>query len=50
VAVLGVREREEVPALVEEGLVDTDTLMSGTLTLTLRGRLLADHIVRRLLP
>jgi putative oxygen-independent coproporphyrinogen III oxidase len=49
-AVLGAQVRDDVPALVEEGLVDRDSLTTGTLTLTLHGRLLADHVVRRLLP
>jgi oxygen-independent coproporphyrinogen-3 oxidase len=49
-AELAAPEREGLPALVAEGLLDADTLKTGTLTLTLRGRLLADHIVRRLLP
>ena len=37
-------------ALVAEGLVDAGALDAGRLVLTLRGRLLADHVVRRLLP
>jgi oxygen-independent coproporphyrinogen-3 oxidase len=37
-------------SLAEEGLVDAGTLEQGRLVLTLRGRLLADHVVRRLLP
>ena len=48
--VLTPRERENVRTLIHEGLVHADTLTTGTLTLTLRGRLLADHVVRRLLP
>ena len=38
------------PALVADGLVDAAALDDGRLALTLRGRLLADHVVRRLLP
>ncbi len=36
--------------LAAEGLVDARALEEGRLVLTLRGRLLADHVVRRLLP
>jgi putative oxygen-independent coproporphyrinogen III oxidase len=36
--------------LVAEGLLDGAALEDGRLVLTLRGRLLADHVVRRLLP
>jgi oxygen-independent coproporphyrinogen-3 oxidase len=39
-----------VPDLVAAGLVDGDHVARGRLVLTLRGRLLADSVVRRLLP
>jgi oxygen-independent coproporphyrinogen-3 oxidase len=42
--------RTAVPALVAEGLVDPLPLEHDRLALTLRGRLLADAVVRRLLP
>jgi putative oxygen-independent coproporphyrinogen III oxidase len=37
-------------ALAAEGLLDPASLERGRAVLTLRGRLLADHVVRRLLP
>jgi hypothetical protein len=33
-----------------EGLVDAPAAIKGTLVLTLKGRLLADAVVRRILP
>lgn len=42
--------REAVPGLVADGLADEDAASrSGLVVLTLRGRLLADAVVRRLL-
>ena len=38
-----------VPRLVADGLLDPDALAHGTLTLTPRGRLLADAVIRALL-
>ncbi len=52
VGILTVTERDRVPGLVDEGLVDVTPAAAGTdarLVLTLRGRLLADAVVRRLL-
>jgi oxygen-independent coproporphyrinogen-3 oxidase len=37
-------------ALVEDGLIDAEVLAAGRVVLTLRGRLLADLVVRRLTP
>ena len=37
-----------VAELIAEGLVDGAAAVGGTLRLTLRGRLLADHVVRTL--
>lgn len=42
--------RAAVPDLVERGLVEPDALTAGRVVLTLRGRLLADAVVRDLLP
>jgi coproporphyrinogen III oxidase-like Fe-S oxidoreductase len=42
--------RRVVAGLIAEGLVDGRAALSGRLVLTLRGRLLADAVVRRLLP
>ena len=39
---------KNISTLVDEQLVDVDALAQGTLTLTLRGRLLADYVVRTL--
>ncbi|WP_370618901.1 radical SAM family heme chaperone HemW [Mumia sp. Pv 4-285] len=41
--------RAVVPALVSDGLVETRPAEAGLVVLTLRGRLLADAVVRRLL-
>ncbi|RXZ71250.1 radical SAM family heme chaperone HemW [Agromyces albus] len=41
--------RTAVAGLVADGLVDAKTALSGGLVLTMRGRLLADAVVRRLL-
>lgn len=40
--------RREVPALIAEGLIDGREALSGSVVLTLDGRLLADNVVRRL--
>lgn len=40
--------RHEVPALISEGLIDGRDALSGSVVLTLEGRLLADNVVRRL--
>jgi coproporphyrinogen III oxidase-like Fe-S oxidoreductase len=42
--------RGALPGAVEDGLVEPDALGTGRVTLTLRGRLLADAVVRALLP
>ena len=42
--------RRVVAELIAEGLVDGRAALNGRLVLTLRGRLLADGVVRRLLP
>ncbi len=42
--------RPVVAELIAEGLVDGRAALGGRLVLTLRGRLLADAVVRRLLP
>jgi oxygen-independent coproporphyrinogen-3 oxidase len=39
-----------VAGLIAEGLVDGRAAIAGRVVLTLRGRLLADAVVRRLLP
>jgi oxygen-independent coproporphyrinogen-3 oxidase len=49
VAELGDGGRREVPGLIADGLVDGRAALRGTIVLTLRGRLLADAVVRRLL-
>ncbi|RII93191.1 coproporphyrinogen III oxidase [Clavibacter michiganensis] len=41
--------RRQVAGLIADGLVDPRAALSGTLVLTLQGRLLADAVVRRLL-
>ncbi|KQV24868.1 radical SAM family heme chaperone HemW [Yonghaparkia sp. Root332] len=41
--------RREVAGLIADGLVDPASALRGTVVLTLRGRLLADAVVRRLL-
>ncbi|MCZ3389704.1 MAG: radical SAM family heme chaperone HemW [Actinomycetia bacterium] len=47
-SVLSPQARIDCEALVREGLIDSDALASGRVVLTLRGRLLADLVVRRL--
>ncbi|MEI5585129.1 MULTISPECIES: radical SAM family heme chaperone HemW [unclassified Agromyces] len=46
---LGTAGRSEVAGLIADGLVDAKNALAGRLTLTRRGRLLADAVVRRLL-
>jgi oxygen-independent coproporphyrinogen-3 oxidase len=50
VEVLDDAGRAALGAQVEDGLVDAQALESGRVVLTLRGRLLADAVVRALLP
>jgi putative oxygen-independent coproporphyrinogen III oxidase len=42
--------RREVAGLIADGLVEPAAAFKGTLVLTLKGRLLADAVVRRVLP
>lgn len=49
VTVLGAGGRTAVAGLIADGLVDGIAAVGGTVELTLRGRLLADAVVRRLL-
>jgi oxygen-independent coproporphyrinogen-3 oxidase len=39
-----------VAGLIADGLVDPTAAFKGKLVLTLKGRLLADAVVRRILP
>jgi oxygen-independent coproporphyrinogen-3 oxidase len=50
VAVLDEHGRAALPAQVERGLVDAGAAAAGTVVLTRKGRLLADAVVRDLLP
>jgi oxygen-independent coproporphyrinogen-3 oxidase len=50
IASLGESGRHAVAGLIAEGLVDAPAAFAGTLILTLKGRLLADAVVRRILP
>ena len=47
---LGDTGRHAVAGLIAEGLVDPGAAFKGRLVLTLKGRLLADAVVRRILP
>ena len=47
---LGEQGRHAVAGLIADGLVDPPAAFRGRLVLTLKGRLLADAVVRRLLP
>ena len=47
-ATLGSDARREVAALIADGLLDGAAALRGVAVLTLRGRLLADAVVRRL--
>ena len=46
---LSAEERTRVAGLIADELVDGSAALNGTLVLTRRGRLLADHVVRRVL-
>ncbi|GLI29039.1 coproporphyrinogen III oxidase [Agromyces rhizosphaerae] len=48
VATLTVDGRREVAGLIADGLVDAKAALAGELVLTVRGRLLADAVVRRI--
>jgi oxygen-independent coproporphyrinogen-3 oxidase len=50
VATLSALGRHQVAGLIADGLVDPDAAFRGKLVLTLKGRLLADAVVRRILP
>jgi oxygen-independent coproporphyrinogen-3 oxidase len=50
VAALGMSGRHAVAGLIADGLVDPALAFKGRLVLTLKGRLLADAVVRRILP
>ena len=45
---LAAEPRREVAGLIADGLIDGRSAITGTVVLTLRGRLLADAVVRRL--
>jgi putative oxygen-independent coproporphyrinogen III oxidase len=45
---LGAEPRREVAGLIADGLIDGRAAISGSIVLSLRGRLLADAVVRRL--
>jgi oxygen-independent coproporphyrinogen-3 oxidase len=48
-AALGEVEQQRVPGLVADGLLDEEALADRRVVLTLRGRLLADGVIRTLL-
>jgi oxygen-independent coproporphyrinogen-3 oxidase len=48
-AALGEVEQQRVPGLVADGLLDEEALADRRVVLTLRGRLLADGVIRMLL-
>lgn len=50
ISVLQESERHEVAGLVAEGLIDGRAAIAGQVVLTLKGRLLGDAVVRRLVP
>ena len=50
VSTLGADGRHEVTGLIADGLVEPAAAFRGRLVLTLKGRLLADAVVRRVLP
>jgi putative oxygen-independent coproporphyrinogen III oxidase len=50
IAGLGASGRHAVAGLIADGLVDPAAAFKGLLVLTLKGRLLADAVVRRILP
>jgi oxygen-independent coproporphyrinogen-3 oxidase len=47
---LGDTGRHAVAGLIADGLIDPASAFHGSLVLTLKGRLLADAVVRRILP
>lgn len=48
-AELSAEGRREIAGLIADGLIDGRAALAGSVTLTVRGRLLADAVVRRLL-
>jgi putative oxygen-independent coproporphyrinogen III oxidase len=48
-SILSIEGRRQVAGLIADGLVEAGAALRGTVVLTLRGRLLADAVVRRLL-
>ena len=50
VSALGAGGRHQVAGLIADGLVEPAAAFKGRLVLTLKGRLLADAVVRRVLP
>ncbi|MDQ0869311.1 putative oxygen-independent coproporphyrinogen III oxidase [Arthrobacter sp. V1I9] len=50
VSALGAEGRHQVASLIADGLVEPHAAFWGRLVLTLKGRLLADAVVRRVLP
>jgi putative oxygen-independent coproporphyrinogen III oxidase len=50
VSALGAEGRHQVAGLIADGLVEPAAAFRGRLVLTLKGRLLADAVVRRVLP
>jgi putative oxygen-independent coproporphyrinogen III oxidase len=50
VSALGAEGRHQVAGLIADGLVEPGAAFRGRLVLTLKGRLLADAVVRRVLP
>jgi oxygen-independent coproporphyrinogen-3 oxidase len=50
VSALGAEGRHQVASLIADGLVEPHAAFRGRLVLTLKGRLLADAVVRRVLP
>jgi len=50
IALLEPEGRREVAGLIADGLIDGGAALAGRVVPTLRGRLLADAVVRRLLP
>jgi oxygen-independent coproporphyrinogen-3 oxidase len=49
-AIEALPSRDAVAGLIADGLIDGRAALAGRVVLTLRGRLLADAVVRRLLP
>jgi oxygen-independent coproporphyrinogen-3 oxidase len=46
---LGVRNPKAIAGLIADGLIDAKAAIGGVIKLTLKGRLLADTVVRQLL-